>query len=78
MGWGGWAQPFDAFCVLYAQWVNSAYLLLIRRPWTQSDDTKITQLVRKYGTKSWAKVSEDLDADQTIIVKRTGKQCRER
>ena len=64
--------------VLYHHLHHIKSIHVVRQPWTQNDDAKITELVGKYGTKSWSKVSEDLEVDPGVAVKRTGKQCRER
>ncbi|XP_041859355.1 v-myb avian myeloblastosis viral oncogene homolog-like 2a isoform X2 [Melanotaenia boesemani] len=44
---------------------------LIKGFWSKEEDEKITELVGKYGVKSWTKVAKHLKG-------RLGKQCRER
>mmetsp|Transcript_3810 Transcript_3810/g.5224 ORF Transcript_3810/g.5224 Transcript_3810/m.5224 type:complete len:1289 (-) Transcript_3810:221-4087(-) len=48
-----------------------------RRVWTNDEDVAIRDMVKKYGTKSWAQISEKLNKE-CGIVGRSGKQCRER
>lgn len=48
-----------------------------RRVWTNEEDDAIREMVQKYGTKSWAQISEKL-SKECGIVGRSGKQCRER
>ncbi|XP_018434466.1 transcription factor MYB3R-3 [Raphanus sativus] len=44
---------------------------LIKGPWTQQEDEKIIELVKKYGPAKWSIISNSLPG-------RIGKQCRER
>lgn len=44
---------------------------LIKGPWTQEEDEKIIDLVRKYGPTKWSIIAKSLPG-------RIGKQCRER
>ncbi|KAF1002866.1 transcription factor MYB3R-3-like [Apium graveolens] len=44
---------------------------LIKGPWTQEEDVKITELVAKYGPTKWSLIAKSLPG-------RIGKQCRER
>ncbi|KAF5737167.1 hypothetical protein HS088_TW13G00045 [Tripterygium wilfordii] len=44
---------------------------LIKGPWTQEEDDKITELVAKYGPTKWSVIAKSLPG-------RIGKQCRER
>ncbi|OAY43543.1 transcription factor MYB3R-3 isoform X2 [Manihot esculenta] len=44
---------------------------LVKGPWTQEEDDKITELVAKYGPTKWSVISKSLPG-------RIGKQCRER
>nr|XP_054595539.1 uncharacterized protein LOC107383431 isoform X2 [Nothobranchius furzeri] len=44
---------------------------LIKGPWTQKEDHKLTDLVKKYGLKRWSLIAKQL-------FTRNGKQCRER
>ncbi|RLM93488.1 hypothetical protein C2845_PM08G30720 [Panicum miliaceum] len=44
---------------------------LIKGPWTQEEDDKIIDLVRKYGPTKWSIIAKSLPG-------RIGKQCRER
>ena len=48
-----------------------------RRPWNQSEDKAISQLVTKYGTARWSLIAQMLEQDYGVQG-RTGKQCRER
>ena len=43
-----------------------------RIPWTEEEDNKIKNLVKKYGTSNWTLISNEMGQ------KRSGKQCRER
>ncbi|KAL1202278.1 Transcription factor MYB64 [Cardamine amara subsp. amara] len=47
------------------------YKNLIKGQWTAEEDRKLIKLVRQYGEKKWAVISEKLEG-------RAGKQCRER
>ncbi|CAN7107489.1 unnamed protein product [Brassica rapa subsp. narinosa] len=44
---------------------------LIKGPWTQEEDEKIVELVKKYGSAKWSTIAKSLEG-------RIGKQCRER
>ncbi|KAK9290628.1 hypothetical protein L1049_008800 [Liquidambar formosana] len=44
---------------------------LVKGPWTQEEDDKITELVSKYGPTKWSVIAKSLPG-------RIGKQCRER
>ncbi|XP_015582792.1 transcription factor MYB3R-3 isoform X2 [Ricinus communis] len=44
---------------------------LVKGPWTQEEDDKITELVAKYGPTKWSVIAKSLPG-------RIGKQCRER
>ncbi|KZV29158.1 hypothetical protein F511_39585 [Dorcoceras hygrometricum] len=44
---------------------------LIKGPWTQEEDEKITELVARYGPTKWSVIAKSLPG-------RIGKQCRER
>mmetsp|Transcript_20164 Transcript_20164/g.28365 ORF Transcript_20164/g.28365 Transcript_20164/m.28365 type:complete len:905 (+) Transcript_20164:270-2984(+) len=44
---------------------------LVKGPWTPEEDTKVTELVSKYGQKKWSLIARELKG-------RLGKQCRER
>ena len=44
---------------------------LVKGPWTEEEDKKVVELVRKYGAKKWSVIAENLPG-------RIGKQCRER
>ncbi|CAH8391317.1 unnamed protein product [Eruca vesicaria subsp. sativa] len=44
---------------------------LIKGPWTQEEDEKIVELVKKYGPAKWSTIAKSLQG-------RIGKQCRER
>ncbi|KAG8374330.1 hypothetical protein BUALT_Bualt11G0120500 [Buddleja alternifolia] len=44
---------------------------LVKGPWTQEEDEKITELVAKYGPTKWSVIAKSLPG-------RIGKQCRER
>lgn len=44
---------------------------LVKGPWTQEEDEKITELVGKYGPTKWSVIAKSLPG-------RIGKQCRER
>uniref|UniRef100_A0A5B7BWS2 Uncharacterized protein n=1 Tax=Davidia involucrata TaxID=16924 RepID=A0A5B7BWS2_DAVIN len=44
---------------------------LVKGPWTQEEDDKITELVSKYGPMKWSVIAKSLPG-------RIGKQCRER
>ncbi|WCJ28301.1 myb domain protein 3r-3 [Euphorbia peplus] len=44
---------------------------LVKGPWTQEEDEKITDLVAKYGPTKWSVIAKSLPG-------RIGKQCRER
>ncbi|XP_050213777.1 transcription factor MYB3R-3 [Mercurialis annua] len=44
---------------------------LVKGPWTQEEDDKITELVEKYGPTKWSVIAKSLPG-------RIGKQCRER
>ena len=51
--------------------------LVFSRVWTPNEDNAIREMVKKYGTKSWAQISEKL-SKECGIGGRSGKQCRER
>ncbi|KAH7553695.1 hypothetical protein ACOSQ2_029780 [Xanthoceras sorbifolium] len=44
---------------------------LVKGPWTQEEDDKITELVARYGPTKWSVIAKSLSG-------RIGKQCRER
>lgn len=44
---------------------------LVKGPWTQEEDDKVTEFVKVYGVKSWSFIARQLNG-------RLGKQCRER
>lgn len=44
---------------------------LVKGPWTQEEDDKVTEFVKIYGVKSWSFIARQLNG-------RLGKQCRER
>ncbi|XP_056247190.1 transcriptional activator Myb-like [Seriola aureovittata] len=44
---------------------------LVKGPWTQEEDTRVIELVHKYGMKRWSLIAKHLHS-------RNGKQCRER
>lgn len=44
---------------------------LIKGPWTEDEDRKVVDLVKKYGAKKWSLIASHLPG-------RVGKQCRER
>mmetsp|Transcript_12566 Transcript_12566/g.18982 ORF Transcript_12566/g.18982 Transcript_12566/m.18982 type:complete len:429 (-) Transcript_12566:167-1453(-) len=44
---------------------------LVKGPWTKEEDERVTNLVNKYGVKSWSFIARQLTG-------RLGKQCRER
>ena len=44
---------------------------LIKGPWTKEEDTKVIELVTRYGAKKWSVIASHLPG-------RIGKQCRER
>ncbi|XP_047444914.1 myb-related protein B-like [Mugil cephalus] len=44
---------------------------LVKGPWTQEEDQRVTELVQKYGMKRWSLIAKQLHT-------RNGKQCRER
>ncbi|XP_042284044.1 transcriptional activator Myb-like [Thunnus maccoyii] len=44
---------------------------LVKGPWTQDEDEKVIELVRKFGMKRWSLIAKHLHS-------RNGKQCRER
>jgi hypothetical protein len=44
---------------------------LVKGPWTAEEDSKVSELVGKYGIKSWSFIAKQLQG-------RLGKQCRER
>ena len=48
-----------------------------RRSWCKAEDDAIHMLVKKYGTKKWRQVAEELKT-MSISVVRTSKQCRTR
>ncbi|KAJ1448209.1 Homeodomain-like protein [Pelagophyceae sp. CCMP2097] len=47
-----------------------------RRSWSRDEDEAIVRLVVKHGTKRWAQISVDLNAELKGF--RSGKQCRTR
>ncbi|XP_040002089.1 transcriptional activator Myb-like [Xiphias gladius] len=44
---------------------------LVKGPWTQKEDERVTELVHRYGVKRWSLIAKHL-------LSRNGKQCRER
>ncbi|CAG9314498.1 MYBL2_1 [Blepharisma stoltei] len=49
------------------------------KPWKESEDNLLIELVQKYGTKQWAKISLEVNnALHGSLTVRNGKQCRER
>mmetsp|Transcript_3218 Transcript_3218/g.12292 ORF Transcript_3218/g.12292 Transcript_3218/m.12292 type:complete len:562 (-) Transcript_3218:290-1975(-) len=44
---------------------------LVKGPWTEEEDQKIIELVKKHGCENWSLIANNLDG-------RIGKQCRER
>ncbi|XP_069575445.1 myb-related protein A-like [Brachyistius frenatus] len=44
---------------------------LVKGPWSQQEDQRVTELVQKYGMKRWSLIAKHLHT-------RNGKQCRER
>ena len=44
---------------------------LIKGPWTEEEDRKVVELVKRYGAKKWSVIANELPG-------RIGKQCRER
>lgn len=44
---------------------------LVKGPWTEEEDRKVVELVKKYGAKKWSLIASNLPG-------RIGKQCRER
>lgn len=43
--------------------------------WTVEEDTSMVSLVEQFGTRNWGLIGSKLSE---IVMKRTGKQCRER
>uniref|UniRef100_A0A670K4Y4 MYB proto-onco like 2 n=1 Tax=Podarcis muralis TaxID=64176 RepID=A0A670K4Y4_PODMU len=54
----------EEVCLVLAEWKTLC-------PWTKQEDQKVTELVKKYGTKQWTLIAKHLKG-------RLGKQCRER
>ena len=46
-------------------------VLLHAGPWSPQEDAQLTELVKQYGGKHWARIA-------SLLPGRTGKQCRER
>ena len=44
---------------------------MLKRPWTSDEDSKLFELVGKYGPKKWSFIAAHIPG-------RVGKQCRER
>ncbi|KAG7381070.1 hypothetical protein PHYPSEUDO_006504 [Phytophthora pseudosyringae] len=44
---------------------------LVKRPWSEAEDKRMLQLVKKYGASKWAVIA-------SFLKGRNGKQCRER
>jgi hypothetical protein len=44
---------------------------LVKGPWTEEEDRKVVELVKRYGAKKWSIIANELPG-------RIGKQCRER
>ena len=53
------------------RWSKVLNPLLVKGPWTEEEDTKVVELVAKYGAKKWSAIANELPG-------RIGKQCRER
>ena len=53
------------------RWQNILDPNRIKGPWTKDEDTKLIELVKKYGPEKWSNISNFLPG-------RLGKQCRER
>ncbi|XP_028590791.2 myb-related protein B isoform X1 [Podarcis muralis] len=53
------------------RWLRVLNPVLVKGPWTKQEDQKVTELVKKYGTKQWTLIAKHLKG-------RLGKQCRER
>nr|XP_020656751.1 myb-related protein B [Pogona vitticeps] len=53
------------------RWLRVLNPVLVKGPWTQQEDQKVIELVKKYGTKQWTLIAKHLKG-------RLGKQCRER
>ena len=48
-----------------------------RRAWSRKEDDAIVRLVQKHGTKKWAIIAQELNAEISGVC-RSGKQCRTR
>ena len=44
---------------------------VIKRPWTEEEDSEMMRLVKKYGASKWSVIA-------SYLKDRNGKQCRER
>ncbi|XP_069608422.1 myb-related protein B [Ranitomeya imitator] len=53
------------------RWLRVLHPDRVKGPWTKEEDEKVIELVKKYGTKHWTLVAQQLKG-------RLGKQCRER
>ena len=53
------------------RWQNILDPNRIKGPWTEEEDQKLIELVKKYGAEKWSNIS-------TYLPGRLGKQCRER
>lgn len=53
------------------RWQKVLKPTLVKGPWTTKEDTKVLELVKKYGAKKWSLIASNLPG-------RIGKQCRER
>ena len=48
-----------------------------RRAWSRKEDDAIVRLVQRHGTKRWAVIAQELNAEIQNVC-RSGKQCRTR
>ena len=53
------------------RWQKVLKPTLVKGPWTEDEDRKVVDLVKKYGAKKWSLIASNLPG-------RIGKQCRER
>lgn len=53
------------------RWQKVLKPTLVKGPWTEDEDRKVVELVKKYGAKKWSLIASNLPG-------RIGKQCRER
>ncbi|XP_077107665.1 myb-related protein B isoform X3 [Ranitomeya variabilis] len=53
------------------RWLRVLHPDRVKGPWTKEEDEKVIELVKKYGTKHWTLIAQQLKG-------RLGKQCRER